>query len=75
MGSRLRRMSGHGLCLAQAAVLLGLAGCASGPPRAHAPARGYCVSGHGWYRVLASSAGYQASGIDEGGCCRRIGAP
>ncbi|HXS21068.1 MAG TPA: septal ring lytic transglycosylase RlpA family protein [Steroidobacteraceae bacterium] len=63
MGSRLRRMSGHGLCLAQAAVLLGLAGCASGPPRAHAPARGYCVSGHGCYRVLASSAGYQASGI------------
>jgi rare lipoprotein A len=44
-------------------VLLGLAGCASGPPRAHAPARGYCVAGHGCYRVLASGTGYRASGI------------
>ena len=56
-------MSGHRLCLVLVAVALGLAGCASGPRRAHAPGRGYCVSGHGCYRVLASGAGYQASGI------------
>ena len=49
--------------MALAAALLGLAGCASGPPRAHAPGRGYCVAGHGCYRVLASGAGYRASGI------------
>ena len=46
-----------------AAALLGLSGCASGPPKAHAPARAYCVAGHGCYRVLASGAGYRASGI------------
>lgn len=63
MGRRLRHSSGHRLRLALAGVLLGLAGCTSGPPRAHAPARGYCVSGHGCYRVLASGAGYEASGI------------
>ena len=62
MAGRSRAMSRHRLRLA-AAVLLGLAGCTSGPPRAHAPARGYCVSGHGCYRVLASGAGYEASGI------------
>lgn len=56
-----RRMSSRGPCLALAAALLGLAGCASGPPRARAP-REYCVSGHGCYRVLASGAGYQANG-------------
>jgi rare lipoprotein A (peptidoglycan hydrolase) len=56
-------MSKYGLRLGLAAVLLGLAGCASGPPRAHAPARGYCVAGHGCYRVLASGAGYRASGV------------
>ena len=28
-----------------------------------APSHGYCVPGHGCYRVLASAAGYQASGI------------
>lgn len=56
-------MSGHRLCLALAAVALGLAGCASRPPRAHAPGRGYCVSDHGCYRVLVSGAGYRVSGI------------
>lgn len=56
-------MSKYGVRPALAAALLGLAGCASGPPRAHAPVRGYCVAGHGCYRVLASGAGYRASGI------------
>ena len=56
-------MSTRGLGLALAAVLLGLAGCASGPSRTRAPGRGYCVSGHGCYRVLASGAGYRAKGI------------
>lgn len=50
------------MCLALAAGALGLAGCASGPPRARAPIRGYCVAGHGCYQVLASGAGYHASG-------------
>lgn len=63
MGSPPLRTSGPGVCLALAAVLLGLAGCASGPRRAHAPVRGYCVAGHGCYRVLASGTGYEASGI------------
>jgi rare lipoprotein A (peptidoglycan hydrolase) len=49
--------------LALAAAALGLAGCASGPRRVQAPARGYCVADHGCYRVLASGAGYRASGI------------
>jgi rare lipoprotein A len=53
----------HRGCLVLASVLLGLAGCASVPPHARAPGRAYCVSGHGCYRVLASGAGYQASGI------------
>ena len=56
-------MSKYGVRLALAAALFGLAGCASGPPRAHAPGREYCVAGHGCYRVLASGAGYRASGI------------
>jgi rare lipoprotein A (peptidoglycan hydrolase) len=56
-------MSKCGVRLALAAVLLGLAGCASGPQRGHAPGREYCVAGHGCYRVLASGAGYRASGI------------
>ena len=60
MGSR--QISGHRLYLALAAVALGLAGCASGAPRARVPARGYCVEGHGCYQVLASGAGYHASG-------------
>ena len=55
-------MSTHRVGLALAAAALGVAGCASGP-RAHAPSRGYCVAGHGCYRVLASGAGYHASGI------------
>jgi rare lipoprotein A len=56
-------MSSRGSSLALAAVLLGLAGCAAGPPRARAPAREYCVAGHGCYQVLASGAGYSATGI------------
>lgn len=56
-------MSEHLVRLAFAALLLGLAACASGPPRARVPAREYCVSGHGCYRVLASGAGYEAQGI------------
>lgn len=56
-------MSGYCAYLLLAAALLALAGCASGPRRAQAPGRGYCVAGHGCYRVLASAAGYQASGI------------
>ena len=63
MGGESERMRRHGVSLALAAVLIGLAGCASGPPRAHAPGRGYCVSGHGCYQVLASGAGYHASGV------------
>jgi rare lipoprotein A (peptidoglycan hydrolase) len=63
MGGGLRQMRAHGVSVALAAVVLGLAGCASGPRRAQAPGRGYCVAGHGCYRVLASGAGYQASGI------------
>lgn len=59
----LPRRSEHGVRAAVAAVLLGLAGCASGPQRGHAPAREYCVSGHGCYRVLAFAAGYDARGI------------
>lgn len=63
MRGRSHRSRNRGLRLAFAAVLLGVAGCASGPPRARAPGRGYCVAGHGCYRVLASGAGYHASGI------------
>lgn len=63
MRGRSHRSRNRGLRLASAAVLLGIAGCASGPPRARAPGRGYCVAGHGCYRVLASGAGYHASGI------------
>lgn len=55
--------SEHRVRAAAAAVLLGVAGCASGPQRGHAPGREYCVSGHGCYRVLASGAGYEARGI------------
>ncbi len=58
----MRGRSGQKVGLALAAVALGLAGCASGPPRAQAPGRGYCVAGRGCYRVLASGAGYQANG-------------
>jgi rare lipoprotein A (peptidoglycan hydrolase) len=68
-------LSGDKLCPALAAALLGLAGCASGPPKAHAPSRGYCVAGHGCYRVLASGAGYQASGIASWYGSRDAGRP
>lgn len=56
-------MSGHHGRLVLAAVLLVLAGCASGPRRTQAPSHGYCVAGHGCYRVLASGAGYHESGV------------
>lgn len=46
--------------IALAACLL--TGCASAPAR-RAPPDEYCVSGHGCYRVLASGAGYRASGV------------
>jgi rare lipoprotein A (peptidoglycan hydrolase) len=60
---RSRRAGDPRGCAALAAALLGLAGCVSGPPKEHAPGREYCVRGHGCYRVLASGAGYQASGL------------
>ena len=50
------------MVLALAVVALGVAGCVSGPSRMRAPSRGYCVAGHGCYRVLTSAAGYRASG-------------
>jgi rare lipoprotein A len=56
-------MSERRVRLVLAAALLALAGCASRPPGARAPGHGYCVAGHGCYRVLASAAGYQESGI------------
>lgn len=43
-------------------LALGLAGCASSPKKA-ATSEGYCVAGHGCYRVLASAAGYRERGI------------
>jgi rare lipoprotein A (peptidoglycan hydrolase) len=63
MGRGSGRTSHHGSLMALATVLLGLAGCASGPRGAPAPGRGYCVAGRGCYRVLASGAGYDARGI------------
>lgn len=63
MERRSRRSRSRRVCLALAAGVLAVAGCASGPPRARAPAHGYCVQGHGCYRVLASGAGYHASGV------------
>lgn len=51
--------------LLRAVVLIAagtLAGCAAGPPSRALPG-GYCVNGHGCYRVLASAAGYHASGV------------
>ena len=56
-------MSGRQAHLVLAAALLVLAGCASGPRRVRAPSHGYCVAGHGCYRVLASGAGYHETGI------------
>jgi rare lipoprotein A (peptidoglycan hydrolase) len=63
MRGRSRRWRDDGPYVAFAAVLLGIGGCASGPPGARAPSRGYCVAGHGCYRVLASGAGYRARGV------------
>ncbi|MGH8289971.1 MAG: septal ring lytic transglycosylase RlpA family protein [Steroidobacteraceae bacterium] len=53
----------YGVCLTLAILALGLAACASRPPRAQARRHEYCVAGHGCYRVLGSAAGYRASGI------------
>jgi len=55
--------SSRGVCLALAILALGPVSCASRPPRAQAPHHEYCVAEHGCYRVLASGAGYRASGI------------
>lgn len=55
-------MSGCRVCLAFAVIAVGIAGCASKPPRSEVPSHGYCVAGHGCYRVLASGEGYEASG-------------
>jgi len=63
MRRRSQGSRGDRVCLVLAAVLLGLAGCASGPSRARGPGHGYCVAGHGCYRVLAPGAGYRASGV------------
>lgn len=56
-------MSRRWVGLALALVLLALGGCASRQPRARAPGHGYCVAGHGCYRVLASGGGYRESGV------------
>ena len=58
-----RSATGCAAHIGLAAAALALAGCASTPSRQRAPANGYCVSGYGCYRVLASAAGYQASGV------------
>lgn len=50
-----------------------LAGCASGPPRA--PHDGYCVTGYGCYRVLASAAGYRTEGIASWYGLHSVGRP
>jgi len=57
------------------AAMLTLAGCASRPPRVQAPGHGYCVPGHGCYRVLASAAGYEASGTASWYGLRDAGRP
>ena len=46
-----------------AVAALALAGCASTPRQPTPPRNGYCVSGYGCYRVLATAAGYEANGI------------
>ena len=58
--------------LAAAAGTLG--GCASGPPQ-RPPPGGYCVAGHGCYRVLASASGYRASGVASWYGLRSVGRP
>lgn len=45
------------------ALTVGLAGCASTPPRPARTSARYCVTDHGCYRVLASAAGYRARGL------------
>ena len=50
-----------------------LAGCASGPPRA--PHDGYCVTGYGCYRVLASADGYRTEGIASWYGLHSVGRP
>lgn len=48
--------------VALVAATLGLASCASTPRQATPPRNGYCIAGHGCYRVLATARGYQARG-------------
>ncbi len=56
-------MSNKRFCLGLVCVALGLTACASTPPKGGAPLHGYCVRGHGCYRVLALGNGYRARGI------------
>ena len=64
----------HARVILAAALTAGLlTGCASGPPRA--PHDGYCVTGYGCYRVLASAAGYRADGIASWYGLRSVGRP
>ena len=56
-------MSQHRVHLVLAAVLLVSRAARQGPRRAQAPSHGYCVAGHGCYRVLASGAGYRECGV------------
>lgn len=57
------RGRGGGIRLVLAAAALALTGCASSPHRPTPPHNGYCVSGYGCYRVLASAKGYETSGV------------
>lgn len=57
-----------------AAAACVLSGCASGPTQ-RAPPGGYCVAGHGCYRVLASASGYRASGVASWYGLRSVGRP
>ncbi len=68
---RTRRRWATGVLLAAPCLI---AGCASGPP-ARPPPDGYCVAGHGCYRVLASAAGYHATGMASWYGLRSAGRP
>ncbi|MGH8217444.1 MAG: septal ring lytic transglycosylase RlpA family protein [Steroidobacteraceae bacterium] len=68
-------MSHNGFCPALIAVVLVLVGCASTVHKAPPPARPYCVSGHGCFRVLASGDGYRSRGIASWYGLRDAGRP